>query len=87
VDKTVLLFPKKEIVMNSAFSLLGLFSLVMVTMAGFILFLAALDNYGPSLLRWLKTLGQARGGSHRFPMPRGLKHGSTVPITKATDKF
>jgi len=73
--------------MNSAISLLVLFSLVMVTMTGLILFLAALDNYGPSLLRWLLTLGQARGGSQRFPMPRGLKQGSKVPITKAMDKF
>lgn len=73
--------------MYSTLSLLGLFSLVMVAMAGFILFLVALDNYGPSLLRWLKTQGQAHGGSHLFPMPHGLKHGSTVPITKAADPF
>ena len=66
--------PKKEIEMNFAFWLPVLFSLGIVALAGFVLVLAAVDNYGPSLFQWLRFKGQGLGGSHSSRISCVLKH-------------
>lgn len=59
--------------MNFAFWLPVLFFLGIMAMGGFVLFLAVMDSYGPSLLDWLESQGQTPGGSHSVATGRGLK--------------
>ena len=60
--------------MNFAFWIPALFSLGIVALAGFFLFLAALDSYGPTLLHWLRCKGQALGGAYFSTRSSVLKH-------------
>jgi hypothetical protein len=63
-----------EIEMNLAFWLPVLFALGIVALAGFVVFLAGLDSYGPSLLHWLAAKGQTHGGSHAYTLAHGHTH-------------
>jgi len=60
--------------MNFAFWVPALFFLGIAALAGFLLFLAALDSYGPTLLHWLRGRGQALGGPYFSSRPSVLKH-------------
>ena len=60
--------------MNFAFWIPALFSLGIIALAGSLLFLAALDSYGPAILKWVISMGYALRGFNFPPKSSALKH-------------
>jgi hypothetical protein len=59
--------------MKSPFWLPVLFSLGIVALAGFVLFVATIVSYSPSLFHWLESKRQTFGGPCYYVMAHGHK--------------